>query len=142
MRIIEEIAAKLQKYPHVKYEGGGDFINVLPTSDHGFTVGLVARQGSYTVSFNGWHEDYEDEEEALNCFGFGLSSECRLKEDRRGGIVYKWTVQSKANGKWIEDSTTGLLLFPFWMKKETRYLQNDLIGMVSETDNPRPDSTH
>ena len=135
MNLIEEIKAKLQKYPHAKYESTANSISVFPTSNNGFTVGLTVNQNSYTVSFDGWHEDFESGEEALDCFAFGLSSECRLKEYRRGNFAYKWTVESKENGEWVEDGTTGLLLFPFWMSKEVRYLQNDLIGAGRSTSN-------
>src|SRR5688572_25946250 len=114
MGTIEKIKAKLQKYPQVKYECDRNSISVFPTSDDGFTVSLTVDQDSYSVSFNGWHEDLQSEEEALNCFAFGLSSECRLKEYRRGNFAYKWRVESQEKGKWVGDDTTGLLLFPFW----------------------------
>ncbi len=137
MNLIKEIKAKLQKYPHAKYESTSDSISVFPTSNNGFTVGLTVNQNSYTVSFDGWHEDFESREEALNCFSFGLSSDCRIKEYRRGNFAYKWIVESKENGEWVEDSETGLFLFPFWLKKEVRYLQNDLTGV--ERDAGKPD---
>lgn len=128
MRAIEEIKVKLEKYPHVRYESDESSISVLPTSDDGFTVSLYEHESDFTVSFNGWHEEFQGRDEALNCFAFGLSPECRLKEVRRGNFVYKWTVESREDGMWAEDATTGLFLFPFWRKKEVRYLQNDLLG--------------
>jgi hypothetical protein len=137
MSLIEEIKAKLQKYPHAKFESDGNSISVFPTSNDGFTVSLTVNQDSYTVSFDGWHEDFQDNEEALNCFAFGLSSDCRLKEYRRGNFAYKWIVESKENDGWVEDSTTGLFLFPFWMRKEVRYLQNNLIS--ADNDAVKPD---
>jgi hypothetical protein len=128
MNLIDEIKARLSKYPNAAYESNASSISVLPSSDNGFTVGLSLNHGGYTVSFAGWHEDFHDEEEALSCFVFGLSDECRLKECRRGSFPYKWTVESYADGKWSQDSTTGLFLFPFWRKLEVRYLQNNLLG--------------
>lgn len=127
MSIIEEIIDGLQAYPDAKFESDDMNISVFPLFDDGFTVSFSASKDTYTIGFNGWHEEFQDKEEALNCFAFGLSSECRLKEIRRGSFAYKWTVESKENGRWVEDSTTGLLLFPFWKKKEERYLQNTLI---------------
>ena len=109
---------------------------MFPTSSDGFTVGLTANQNSYTVSFDGWHEDFESHEESGNCFAFGLSSDCRIKEYRRGNIAYKWIVESKESGEWVKDSETGLFLLPFWEKKEVRYLQNDMIGTERDADNP------
>jgi hypothetical protein len=135
MDVIEEIKARLQKYPHAKFESNSGSISVFPTSDDGFTVGLTVNQDSYTIFFNGWHDDFWDKEEALNCFAFGLSSDCRLKEYRCGNFAYKWTVESKENGKWVENGTMGLFLFPFWMRKEVRYLQNDLISTEQNAGN-------
>lgn len=127
MRAIEEIETKLKKYREVKYELDKTGISVFPASDEGFTLSLYEHERGFTVSFAGWHEEFQDKDEALNCFAFGLSSGCRLKEIRRGSFAYKWTVESKENENRVEDSTTGLFFFPFWKKKEVRYLQNNLI---------------
>jgi hypothetical protein len=129
---IEQIKERLLKYPHVRYQAAASFISVLPTSNDGFTVSLDVRHSQYTVYFNGWHEDFQKEDEALNCFAFGLSDECRLKECRRGKFAYRWTVESKQNGNWVADSETGLFLFPFWKPKEVCYLQNNLIASANE----------
>ena len=127
MNLIDEIKAMLSKYPNIRYESSASSIKVSPLSDDGFEVLLTVNREGYTVFFNGWHEEFIDQDDALNCFAFGLSDECRLKEYRRGRFPYKWIVESRENGKWIGDSTTGLLLFPFWKKAEVRYLQNHLI---------------
>ena len=68
---IEQIKERLRKYPHVRYEADASSISVLPTSNDGFTVDLEVNQNQYTVSFNGWHEVFEKEDEALECFAFG-----------------------------------------------------------------------
>ncbi len=128
MVAIEEIKEKLRKYPHVKYKAEDNYIVVFPISDNGFEVWLSVLGGEYKVNFEGWYEKFGSKEEALNCFGFGLSSECRVKEYRRGGVAYKWTLESKENGSWVADGTVALFFFPFWRKKEVRYLQNRLIG--------------
>jgi hypothetical protein len=128
---IEEIKTRLRKYPHIKYETSASSITVLPESDKGFKVGLEGTAGHYLVFFNGWHEEFTDVNEALDCFAFGLSDECRLKEHRRGGFAYRWTVESKQKNEWLADSETGLLLFPFWKRAEVVYLQNNLISNSS-----------
>lgn len=133
MNPIEEIKTKLRKYPHVKYETAGSSITVLPTSETGFRVGFEGTIGRYTVFFNGWHEEFNDAAEALDCFAFGLSDECRLKEHRRGKFAYRWTVESKQNGQWIADSETGLFISPFWKRREVVYLQNNLITSADES---------
>ena len=130
---IEQIREKLRKYPHVRYEANASSISVLPASNRGFTVALNVNQKGYTVYFNGWHEEFEKEDEALDCFAFGLSDECRLKECRRGKFAYRWTVESRQNGNWVADSETGLFFFPFWWSKKVCYLQNDVI-VSAESD--------
>ena len=139
MNLIDDIKTRLSRYPHIRYESDASSITVFPHSPDGFAVTLVVNDGNlYTISFEGWHEDFEGEE-ALNVFAFGLSYECRLKEYRRGNFAYKWTVEYLDDeGQWKEESTTGLLLFPFWKRSTVRYLQNNLIRR--ETVVPTVDS--
>ena len=78
--------------------------------------------------FEGWHEHFERQEEALNCFAVGLSDSARLKVLSRGGVDYSWMLETRQENQWVPDSTTGLFFFPFWRKKVTRYLRNTLIN--------------
>lgn len=127
MNAIERVKEKLSKYPQVTYKETENFISVLPITSKGFTVSLEIIQDVFKVFYNGWHEDFEDEEEALNCFAFGLSNECRVKEFTRNGEPYKWTVEYKDGEDWVEDSTTSLFNFSFWKEQTVNYLQNNLI---------------
>lgn len=127
MDAIKKVKEKLRKYPQVVYEETENSISVLPVTDKGFTVTFEIGYDDIKVFYNGWHEDFEDEEEALNCFAFGLSDECRLKEFCRNGEPYKWTLEYKDGKNWIEDSTTSLFNFSFWKEQTINYLQNDLI---------------
>ena len=129
MNLIDDIKVRLSKYPDARYESDTSSITVFPHSPDGFAVTLAVNDGNlYTISFEGWHEDFEGEEEAQNAFAFGLSYECRLKEYRRGNFAYKWTLEYLDDeGQWQEESTTGLLLFPFWKRSTVRYLQNNLL---------------
>ncbi len=129
IEIIEKIKEKLKKYPHVKFEEREGSITVLPFSDDGFEVALyVGKQDAYEVHFNGWHENFSSDSEAFDCFAFGLSEECRLKEYSRGSLPYRWTVEFYRDEEWQEDSTTSLVFFPFWNAKVVRFLQNHLIS--------------
>lgn len=130
MEIIETIRQKLLRYPEVKFENGDNSITLFPTSDDGFTVSLYVDENCnepFEVYFNGWHEGFTDASEALECFAFGLSDECRLKEYSRDDNVYKWIVESNCDGSWEEYSTTALIFFPFWKSQTVRVLQNCLI---------------
>ena len=130
MEILHEIEQRLAKYPELKYKIKGNSITVFPVSENGFEVALYAGDESshepYEVHFNGWHERFSDKDEALDCFVFGLTSECRLKESIRGDRVYKWTVEYLIDGKWQADSTTALLFFQFWKTRKDRYVRNSL----------------
>lgn len=64
---------------------------------------------------------------ALDCFAFGLSDQSRLKVLRRGKFEFRWTLEFIKAGAWQEDSTTGLLFFPFWEKEQIVYRQNRVI---------------
>ena len=124
----KSLQIKLQKYPEIETETNHDFILVKPKSKNGFPVSLnINGYNSFTVAFGNWHEEFDSEDEALNCFAFGLSNECRLKIAQRGSNIYKWTVEYLKDNKWIEDSTTGFFNFQFWVRSEIKYLQNNII---------------
>lgn len=125
--LIERIREKLKKYPSVLPKVNGSHLEVIPQSDSGFTVWAHEADSSFTVGFEGWHEEFSNPDEALNCFAFGLSNSCRLRIFGRGGKDYKWQVFHQTDGKWMIESETGLLFFPFWRQMETRELQNALI---------------
>ena len=127
MSAIARIIEKLKKHPELSYKQEGNIVTVEPADADGFAVGLSERDGGYTVSCEGWHEEFESEEAALNCFAFGLSDQCRLKIDYRGSFPYRWSVEAANGDGWTLDSTTGLLLFPFWRCRHTAYRQNHVL---------------
>jgi hypothetical protein len=79
----------------------------------------------------GWHEALERADEALNCFAMGLSDQARLLVVSRGGFDCSWTLETRRDGAWVPDTTTGLLLFPFWRRRAARHLQNRLIELTN-----------
>lgn len=127
MDAIEKIRAKLAGYAGVQYLEEPDKIEVRPADETGFAVGLVVAPAGFTVYFDGWHEEFASEKEALECFAFGLSSACRLAVVFRGDRPAKWTVESLNDGQWTPDSTTGLLLQPFWRSSRVVYRRNRLL---------------
>lgn len=93
--IIDRIREKLAVHPSVRYTADAHTIRIHP--EHGgFEVGLSTDNNSLTVSFEGWHEEFQNEEEALNCLAFGLSESCRLRVLRKGSVDYKWIVEARA----------------------------------------------
>ncbi len=127
MDIFETIERKLEKYPGARVARGTNSITVEAADANAFEVSLWQGGGEYVVHFEGWHEHFAEPEAALECFAFGLSDGCRLKVQSRCSIDHEWTVEYMENGDWREDSTTGLLLFPFWCRWKVRYLRNRLI---------------
>ena len=125
--VIPRIKEKLKKYPHVTYTSAPSQLEIPAQSTTGFRVWVQELLGRCRVGFEGWHEEFSNADTALECFVFGLSTACRLRVFRRGGMDYKWQVLHHVDGRWIADSETGLLWFPFWRKREERELQNELI---------------
>lgn len=126
MNIIGEIENRLKKYPRLLTVVKANSISVKP--ENGFTVWATENGGSCTVGFEGWHDEFTDPEEALSCFAWGLSKECRLEVTTRGGKPHKWVAQSLENGQWINSSTTGLIFFPFWRRAKIIHKQNAVIN--------------
>lgn len=132
MGAIEAIRAKLQEHPRLRWEEKRDSITVPAISPDGFAVSFHEHQDGFVVSYAKWHEEFESEEEALACFWFGLSDECRLHVISRGSFDYRWTVQTLADGTWRNASETGLFFFPFWRRARERFLQNHLIEYAKD----------
>jgi hypothetical protein len=124
MNAIDEIKRRIQKYPQAQFEIEGNRATFLPSDDNGFKVTLVDNTPNYTVSFDSWHEEYDTAEDALDCFAFGLSEDCRLKISSRGNFAHAWSVEEQDEDgqwspcEWIGCNETGLLAPPlFWLKK-------------------------
>lgn len=124
--IIHTIKNNLAKYPGVRFTENENSIRIHP-NDGGFEVGVSINPGTFTVFFEGWHEDFQDEDKALKCMRFGLSQSCRLRVFRKGKVDYHWIVESLNGKEWLQDSEVGLLIFPFWKIKQERVLQNRLV---------------
>lgn len=122
----EAILNKLDGYTGFAVHTLETNISVTCQNPDSFEVSIFSDGNAFQVSFDGWHEHFNEENDALNCFAFGLSKECRLKVVTRGQMDCSWTVQSQENGNWVDDSTTGLILVPFWRPALVKYLQNKL----------------
>jgi hypothetical protein len=125
---LRRLRTAIDEQRQMRLEVSRCFARVPPGRRDGFEVSMQIRgSGAYNVYFNGWHEGFRDADEAIKCFLFGLSRRCRLKVFRRGSTEYKWTVQYQRDGEWVDDSTTGLLFFPFWRRRDVVFLQNALL---------------
>lgn len=120
----EAIVSKLDGYSGFEIDFDDYHITISCNNAESFDVSFYAFGSEFQVSFDGWHEYFETEEEALNCFAFGLSKECRLKVTKRGAMECSWTVQARQDETWVDDTTTGLILIPFWRRKQIEYRHN------------------
>lgn len=123
---IAKIRNKLEQDPRVRLETTDTAVTVSMRDGSGFPVRFEGVDGEYRVFFDGWHEHFEDEDEALACLAFGLSSRCRLVTTYRGDRPVKWTVESREGDSWRVESTTGLLLVPFWRRRRIESRSNSL----------------
>lgn len=121
-RVRDLLATRL---PELRYTESNGTIVVPAPVPGGFDVSV---NESLVVGYDGWHEEFETEDEALACFAFAFSDRCRLKVTLRGSFAYRWTLESLENGQWVEESTTGLLFFPFWRSRRIEYRQNPSPG--------------
>ena len=92
-------------------------------NEHAFDVTLWGRDPC-TIGFDGWHHEFDNLEEAITWFLFGLSPRCRLRVTVRGGWDYRWEVQSLRDGDWIKETSGELLLVPFWKPAKIIYRRN------------------
>jgi len=139
---IEKIQAKLAKYPTVhsalEVDGAARTVTVLPIGPTGFAVSLAEHPKGWTVSYEGWHEEFDSEEEALDCFAFGLSAACRLRVEYRGTTPVKWSLEVRSGGGWVEESTVGLLHPFFWRPRAIRHLQNEILPADPRSEDYAP----
>jgi len=131
--MFDQIIQKLSEIPGAGYRVGQDLICVLPRTPEGFEVKIEQIwENHFTVSFDGWHEEFFNYEKAVDCFFMGLSKRCRLKTEEKGGARYQWTLEYLDGEEWREKSSTRRLIHPFWKPSVTSYLQNDLLREKSK----------
>lgn len=126
MAVIERLIQKLKKYPELRFEKTNDSVKIFPLTPDGFEVSIFQDSHECIVSFEGWHEHFSSEDEALNCLVWGLTPACRLVISMRGNAAHKWTVQSLEDNQWKDVGTTGLLFFNYFGRKSQKILQNNI----------------
>ena len=126
--MFDDIIEKLKESPAVRYEVAEERIRVLPATREGFEVMIEQIwENHFTVSFDGWHEEFFNYEKAAACFLLGLTNRCRLKIQEKGGSRFQWTLENLEGKEWREQSSTQRYIHQFWKPPVTSYLQNDLL---------------
>lgn len=140
MSAIETLKSKLLRRHSIHYEVVDNILSVGPESPEGFVVRLEDLNREYLVGFGNWSELFQNEAEAVDWFGFGLSDRCQLKVHFCGACEHRWVVQRLADGAWRDVSRTGSFFFPFWRPRSERIFQNRWIQMDRFRSPPRRDA--
>ena len=111
MALLDEIREKLSKYPDATFESDDSSITVRPNSPGGFPVAFMDCASEYIVSLGGWHDHFDNSDEALDIFFTGLTTHSRISVSIRGNTEYKWTLELLGDNEWVPSSTCGLLFF-------------------------------
>ncbi|MCH9680674.1 MAG: hypothetical protein K0V04_04500 [Deltaproteobacteria bacterium] len=122
-----KIGDRLRDDPRVELTQAANALTIVPRAPNSFAVTLQLARDRSAVYFDGWHEEFDAVEPALECAGYGLTRGCRLRVDSRGTTPYRWTLEMRCGSEWTADSATGLLLAPWWRRRTTRYLYNDVL---------------
>jgi len=135
--MFEDIVAELGK-TQAEYRLAENRLRVSPNRPDGFET-VIRRAGDegYEVYLDDWHEFFESYEEASRCFLFALSGRCRIKRMLKGTFPFRWTLEALTGSQlWEEESTTGLLFYPFWRRTKVTHLQNDPVFEGRRTNSP------
>ncbi len=124
--MIDEIRNILQENRVIHSEENG-WIWVQPQSEDGFEVGFAEDERFAYVSCSGWHEEFEDKDDARNCFLNALTPRIRILISTRGSYEHKWEYQAFENDSWQSYGVTGLLFFPFWRKAKKTTKSNAVL---------------
>lgn len=119
-----EALKRLLRERGIPFVEDGRGLTVEARDPSGFDVSIEEGGGEIMVYFEGWHEHFTSEEEAVKCVLFGLSPDCRIRVTERGGTPHKWVLESRQDGAWVPVGTTALIFFPFWRSATTKYLRN------------------
>lgn len=125
MTTIELAAELLADNPDLVVLRDGDDLRVEPLVADGFLVQISKHLDGITVFYDGWHEEFDVEETAVECFRMGLTRSTRLRVATAGDFAYRWTAEVLDGDVWTPAGTVGLLFWPFWRRSRTLYLQND-----------------
>ena len=115
----------LLRCPEARATVDGSCLEVAPGEPDGFTVRIRAGRRASIVEFDdGWHRRFDREEDALDCFEFGLSAACRLAVEYRGDRAVAWTVEAREFGCWVPHRRIAVWFVPFWRRRRLAYRQN------------------
>jgi hypothetical protein len=123
--VVKDAISFLDAKQAIPYSRGDGAITIEPRTPVGFTIRLEDGDPEATLYCDGWHMHFSDREGCLKAFKWLFEAKPRLKVVSRGNYEYSWTLEWLEDDAWQSVSTTCLLVFPFWRRKQTRYKTND-----------------
>lgn len=127
MKTLADLTQRLERHSDIRFDSSDKRLTIRAKDESGFDITVLDEEFQVTVYFEGWHNHFQNMEEALQCVGFGLSDKCRIKVDRRGTTAYRWTLEYRDGDNWKPDDSTSLVFYPYWKTKSVAYLQNHFI---------------
>ena len=125
MDAIAILAGKLKKHSNLRWSRGDNFLKIDAPTPSGFAVDFRHEGDEWNVYLGsgGWHQHFDDPEEALDLIAWCYSGEARVREVYRGNILQKSVLEGYVDGAWTSISLTGYLA-PFWRKRTEVLLEN------------------
>jgi hypothetical protein len=121
---FEGFRACLAERPELSFSIDESELAVEPPAAQGFALVVTREASGWVVWYDGWHEHFDDEDQAVRCFQAGLSGRCRVKVELRGETPYRWTAERLSEQGWRPISTVGIFWYPFWRRRRLEYRQN------------------
>ena len=126
MNVLQLAEEYVRRFPALRYQRRALSLHVDPPNPNGFPVAIEVTRDGFVVHLSGWQDAFEEERDALDCFRFAFSPQCRLRVASRGGVDCEWTLEFRDEDGWQSDKSVEKRSFQIWKSKEVRYLHNIL----------------
>lgn len=110
------------------------YLKIQDTGHPGFDIVIEAGPEEIVISARGWHEHYpltgsvnDLVADTLGMVRDLLSPVMRIREELSNGSPFRWHLENQMDGKWIIESTTGLLFYPWLGRKTERIFMNQAL---------------
>ncbi|GIW21864.1 MAG: hypothetical protein KatS3mg068_0871 [Candidatus Sericytochromatia bacterium] len=130
-KTIIKIKDNLRKYKDklIISDETDNCIKIIQKGQKTLPIIFHAKENGFVIYLKGWHRNFLSEDDALDFLAYSLSENIRLKVIKIANIEYKWILEFKNdNNQWEEESFAQIPLFPFWLKSEIEYYQNNLLS--------------
>lgn len=124
---VAVLQAMLRPYPQLQYDAGADWIRIHPADATGFTVEIRVQGAGAMVRLDGWHDQLDTVDEALELAERALTGVLRLAVWQRGSTRYRWQAELLQAGQWVPAGSVGLLFYPFWRRSQMFHLRNQVL---------------